>query len=70
MLEELTGQLGDAPVLNAAQLQIREGFQAKASLPSSDPAVESALKHAEEVAQFLRANVVQGQKDGDRYSES
>jgi hypothetical protein len=26
------------------------------------------VQHAEEVAQFLRANVVQGQKEGDVYS--
>lgn len=65
----LTGQPGDTPVLSAAQLQIREGFRQKASLSSSDPALEPAIKHAEEVAQFLRANVVQGKKEGDRFSE-
>lgn len=56
-------------MLNAAQLQIREGFREKASLSPSDPTLEPAIKHAEEVAAFLRANVVQGQKKGDLYSK-
>lgn len=55
--------------MNAAQQQIREGFRAKSTLPATDPAVEPAIRHAEEVAQFLRTNVVQGKKEGDRYSE-
>ncbi|KAK1765098.1 zinc maintenance protein [Phialemonium atrogriseum] len=58
---------GDSPVLNAAQQQIREGFRQRASLSPSDPAVEPAIQHAEEVAQFLTANVVQGKKEGDVY---
>ncbi|KAL1873426.1 hypothetical protein VTK73DRAFT_1017 [Phialemonium thermophilum] len=58
---------GDIPVLNAARQRIRDGFREKASISPSDPAIESALKHAEEVAQFLKTNVVQGKKEGDVY---
>lgn len=43
-------------------------FQDKSTLAASDPAAEQAIKHAEEVAAFLRANVVQGKKEGDVYS--
>ena len=62
-------RLDDVPILSAARERIREGFRERASLPTSDPAVEPAIKHAEEVARFLRTNVVQGKKDGDVYSE-
>ncbi|KZZ88476.1 mitochondrial complex I protein Fmp36 [Moelleriella libera RCEF 2490] len=51
---------GDAPVLAAAQQQIRDGFRQKASLTPSDPDAASAIQHAQEVAKFLRSNVVQG----------
>lgn len=51
---------GDAPVLAAAQQQIRDGFKQKASLTPSDPDAASAIQHAQEVAKFLRSNVVQG----------
>ncbi len=43
-------------------------FREKATLSPSDPAAEQAIKHAEEVAAFLRSNVVQGKKEGDVYS--
>ncbi|KAK7737348.1 Mitochondrial zinc maintenance protein 1, mitochondrial [Cytospora paraplurivora] len=59
---------GDERVLSAARDQIRTGFRQNASLSPSDPAVAPALKHAEDVAEFLKANVVQGRKEGeDRY---
>ncbi|KAK4459912.1 hypothetical protein QBC42DRAFT_112132 [Cladorrhinum samala] len=58
---------GDAPVLEAARQSIRNGFRDKASLPPSDPSIAPALQHADEVASFLRANVVQGKKEGDVY---
>ncbi|KAF4434360.1 putative Mitochondrial zinc maintenance protein 1, mitochondrial [Fusarium austroafricanum] len=51
---------GDAPILSAAQLQIRNEFRQKASIDASD--APAAIKHAEEVAKVLRQNVVQGQK--------
>ncbi|KAK3372340.1 mitochondrial zinc maintenance protein 1, mitochondrial [Podospora didyma] len=58
---------GDARVLDAARQQIRMNFREKATLPASDPSIQPAIQHAEEVACFLRANVVQGKKEGDRY---
>lgn len=62
---------GDERVLSAARNQVRSGFREKASLSPSDPAVGPAVQHAEEVAEFLRANVVQGRKEADdRYSTS
>jgi complex III assembly factor LYRM7 len=60
---------GDVRVLDAARQQIRQGFRDKATLPTLDPEVEPSIKHAEEVANFLRTNLVQGEKNGDRYSK-
>lgn len=54
--------IGDAPVLSAAQAQIRNEFRQRASLDPSDETVPAAIQHAEEVAKVLRENVVQGQK--------
>lgn len=51
---------GDAPILSAAQLQIRNEFRQKASIDVSD--APAAIKHAEEVAKVLRQNVVQGRR--------
>ncbi|KAG5939253.1 hypothetical protein E4U53_007846 [Claviceps sorghi] len=57
---------GDAPVLAAAQDQIRKGFRRQASLAPGEPTTQDAIQHAQEVAQFLRANVVQGERvDGE-----
>ncbi|CAK7205991.1 Mitochondrial zinc maintenance protein 1, mitochondrial [Sporothrix eucalyptigena] len=56
---------GDSRVLTAARDQIRLNFREKASLPASDPEVQPAIQHAEEVASFLRQNVVQGKKEKD-----
>lgn len=58
-------------MLTAARQQARAGFREKASLPPSDPAVAPAVQHAQEVAAFLRSNVVQGKReaDGETYSE-
>ncbi|KAG6009362.1 Mitochondrial zinc maintenance protein 1, mitochondrial [Claviceps maximensis] len=58
---------GDAPVLAAAQQQIRTGFRQQASLSASDSTTQNAIQHAQDVAQFLRANVVQGKRvDGEK----
>ncbi len=54
---------GDTRILQAAQQQIRTGFREKASLAATDPSVQPALQHAEEVAVFLRTNLVQGKKE-------
>ncbi|KAF5245900.1 hypothetical protein FANTH_7135 [Fusarium anthophilum] len=51
---------GDAPILTAAQLQIRNEFRQKASVDAAD--ASAAIKHAEDVAKVLRQNVVQGQR--------
>ncbi|KAI6775053.1 hypothetical protein HG530_001811 [Fusarium avenaceum] len=51
---------GDAPILSAAQLQIRNEFRQKASIDAST--APAAIKHAEDVAKVLRQNVIQGQK--------
>ncbi|KAK3943119.1 zinc maintenance protein [Diplogelasinospora grovesii] len=58
---------GDAPILDAARQQIRQGFREKATLPPSDPSIQPAVQHAEELATFLKSNVVQGRKEGDMY---
>ena len=63
MLTELA--TGDTRVLDAARQQIRGGFREKASLPSSDPSTAAAIQHAQEVAAFLKSNVVQGKKEGE-----
>lgn len=55
-------------MLDAARQQIRQGFRDKASLSASDPSVQPAIQHAEEVASFLKTNLVQGRREGDRYS--
>lgn len=63
---------GDDRVLTAARQQIRSGFREKASLPSTHPSVTPSVQYANEVAEFLKANVVQGKKeegvDGETYS--
>ncbi|CAH0000563.1 unnamed protein product [Clonostachys rhizophaga] len=52
---------GDAPVLAAAQSQIRSEFINKSALdPSERPA---AIQHAQDVARILRENVVQGRRE-------
>jgi hypothetical protein len=55
---------GDAFTLRAAQTQIRTQFRQK--LQTLDPAdsdgIKAALTQAEEVARFLRENVVQGKR--------
>ncbi|KAK4649076.1 Mitochondrial zinc maintenance protein 1, mitochondrial [Podospora pseudocomata] len=56
---------GDTRMLTGARESIRNAFRDKATLPPSDPSIEPALKHADEVAAFLKANVVQGIKQED-----
>lgn len=58
---------GDEPVLAAAKQSIRQGFRDKAGLLPNDPSIAPAIQHAEEVASFLKANIVQGKKEGDVY---
>ncbi|KAB5559644.1 mitochondrial zinc maintenance protein 1, mitochondrial [Coniochaeta sp. 2T2.1] len=58
---------GDSRVLAAATETIRQSFRDKRSLSPSDPEVQAGVQHAQEVASFLRSNVVQGKKEGDVY---
>ncbi|KAL2143108.1 hypothetical protein VTI28DRAFT_322 [Corynascus sepedonium] len=58
---------GDVRTLEAARQSIRQGFRDKASLPASDPSIAPAIQHAEEVATFLKANLVQGKREGNTY---
>ncbi|KJZ74323.1 hypothetical protein HIM_06329 [Hirsutella minnesotensis 3608] len=57
---------GDAPILAAAQGQIRDQFRQKSSLDSDSADAQAAIQHAQDVAKFLRENVVQGQKTEDK----
>lgn len=61
---------GDNRVLTAAREQIRTGFREKASLPKAHPSVAPSIEYANEMADFLKANVVQGKQeaDGETYS--
>ncbi|KFH42539.1 Mitochondrial zinc maintenance protein-like protein [Hapsidospora chrysogenum ATCC 11550] len=59
---------GDAPILSAAQSQIRNEFRQRSTLSDTE-SVQAAVQHAEEVARVLRENVVQGRRtDGDEHS--
>lgn len=61
---------GDAPLLKAARSEARNNFRSNASLSAGSPEALAAVKHAEEVAQILKQNVVQGRQlkeDPDRY---
>ncbi|KAH6854788.1 hypothetical protein B0I37DRAFT_363026 [Chaetomium sp. MPI-CAGE-AT-0009] len=58
---------GDVRTLDAAKQSIRQGFRDKASLPPSDPSIPPAIQHAQEVASFLKANLVQGKREGETY---
>ena len=53
-------------MLAAAQQQIRHGFRQNTAMDSADAKTHEAIAHAQEVAKFLRANVVQGKRmDGE-----
>ncbi|KAG5964570.1 Mitochondrial zinc maintenance protein 1, mitochondrial [Claviceps cyperi] len=53
---------GDTPALIAAKQSIRTRFRQHANLSPREQTAKDFIKHAQEVAQFLRANVVQGKK--------
>lgn len=56
----------DTTLLTSARKQARSTFLANRSLALESPESIAAIAHAEDVAQFLRRNVVQGQKvEGD-----
>lgn len=56
---------GDLPLLHAARREARNGFRKNSAMLLEDPALANAIAHAEEVAQILKQNVVQGKQEGD-----
>lgn len=57
--------------LFAARTEARKKFEANRDLRIGSEELQSSLVHAEEVAKFLRENVVQGQAadaEGENYS--
>ncbi|KAI3400758.1 hypothetical protein diail_1967 [Diaporthe ilicicola] len=56
---------GDERLLTSARDRIRTSFREKAALSPSDPAVAPAVQQAEQIAEMLRTNVVQGRDEGD-----
>jgi complex III assembly factor LYRM7 len=65
-------QTGDFNTLIAARGQARHNFEANRGLPEGSEEMSKSITHAEEVAKFLRENVVQGQamdKDPSSYSK-
>jgi complex III assembly factor LYRM7 len=60
---------GDVPTLFAARAEVRKNFEQNRNLSAGSEEYTKQIAHAEEVAQFLRQNVVQGQaSQGDKYS--
>lgn len=58
------------PLLTAARQEARNGFLKNAGLTPEDPALAPAIAHAEEVAQILKQNLVQGKLEGEnKYSK-
>ncbi|KAF7510516.1 Mitochondrial zinc maintenance protein 1, mitochondrial [Endocarpon pusillum] len=53
---------GDFTLLTSARVQAREGFNKKRTLECSSKEATEAVKHAEDVAQILRHNIVQGEQ--------
>lgn len=51
---------GDFPLLHAARTQARQGFDQLRLEDANSEAVQKGIQHAEEVAQILRKNIVQG----------
>lgn len=64
-LHILTRCVGDTPVLLEAKNQIRQSFLSNAKMGAAEPATKEAIQHANEVANFLRVNLVQGRHMGD-----
>jgi complex III assembly factor LYRM7 len=51
------------PTLLAARYEARNNFEANRGLTTESDALSKQIAHAEEVAKFLRENIVQGQAD-------
>ncbi|KAF2687340.1 mitochondrial zinc maintenance protein 1, mitochondrial [Lentithecium fluviatile CBS 122367] len=54
---------GDIPTLLAARHEARKNFEYNRGLATGSDELSQQITHAEEVANFLRENVVQGQPD-------
>ncbi|KAF9740333.1 Mitochondrial zinc maintenance protein 1, mitochondrial [Paraphaeosphaeria minitans] len=52
---------GDTRILSAARLEVRKNFENNRSLATGSEEYSKQITHAEEVAKFLRENVVQGE---------
>jgi hypothetical protein len=62
---------GDMNTLFAARAEARKNFDSNRNLAPGSEELSKQITHAEEVAKFLRENVVQGQAAGeDNYSMS
>ena len=60
---------GDMNTLFAARAEARRNFESNRGLPAGSEEMSKQIAHAEEVAKFLRENVVQGQAaDSGNYS--
>jgi complex III assembly factor LYRM7 len=55
---------GDTTTLLAARHEARKNFENNRGLATGSEEMSKSITHAEEVAKFLRENVVQGQADG------
>ncbi|KAF1365495.1 mitochondrial zinc maintenance protein 1, mitochondrial [Lizonia empirigonia] len=52
---------GDATVLSAARIEVRKKFESNRHLQTGSEEFQKQIAHADEVAKFLKQNVVQGQ---------
>jgi complex III assembly factor LYRM7 len=60
---------GDANVLSAARVEVRRNFESNRHLQTGSEEMQKEIARANEVAKFLRENVVQGEAtEGDNYS--
>jgi complex III assembly factor LYRM7 len=60
---------GDMNTLFAARAEARKNFESNRNLTAGSAELSKQITHAEEVAKFLRENVVQGQAaDENNYS--
>ncbi|KAK8191244.1 mitochondrial zinc maintenance protein 1, mitochondrial [Phyllosticta capitalensis] len=59
---------GDVAVMNAARFEARNNFEANRSLSEDSKDLEKSIAKANDVAKFLKENLVQGQvKDDGKY---
>ena len=61
---------GDMNILSAARAEARKNFEQNRTLAAGSTELAAQITHAQEVAKFLRENVVQGQATDDQGSYS